>query len=449
MAELYKKGKKNDELGKKNPVLVASCPSSSVDFSEDFTKSTKFVWQDAAVNNPKKLENLCHPLDVKYSLVAQRFAFTAGAMPVVLINAEEKMLQECAQQLAAEQQPELRFYDSPEDIEIHGNEALALTLPIDALEKHPHVIEAEDHYRLLSKRDLAVSPLPTPYTKVLDIDVKPYDDAKTGFQKQTEYVAYAVQSHTPPFVVKFQQSLSGEGTFLVPDVKARDELVQHFTKDKVLKTLFAQVNEGNKHLLPASVILSEYVMGDSVQMHGLSFFVGRDGSVRFLCSGEQDMDESNHWAGAMMIYDNQEKLEKLLTPTMNEVGKYLYENGYFGPVGADILHDKEKDRFVVVDLNVRCSGSLILGALRRPFEEKGYKEAYLLTSIKFPCSKAELMEKFRMEFEEGRIVVVGWLERKDKDGDWGSLAVAGEDHETVTKLVGRLENLGIDGDAED
>lgn len=153
--------------------------------------------------------------------------------------------------------------------------------PQDFLDKHATFMDQEAHYRLLSKRELAVSGLPTPTTVVIDCELSPAevaDDAKVA--AETERFLQAVRSRPFPFVVKFPLAVAGQGVFVVRDAAqlAAAEKIGRFAEE--IPRMIRSLREDNAALKPASLLLQDVIEGGTT--HNMSFFVTQTGRAIFL-----------------------------------------------------------------------------------------------------------------------------------------------------------------------
>ena len=116
--------------------------------------------------------------------------------------------------------------------------------------------------------------------------------------------------------------------------------------------------------------------------------------------------------------------------------------GYWGPAGADIMTDAN-GRQLVIDLNVRVSGSHPLGALRGLFMRLGLNVAILAHWMP-RLTKDEFEEEFREELLRfGSIVVNGWFHQRDGKTSMAAVTLAAEDKEKLNELVERFNKFTI------
>lgn len=107
-----------------------------------------------------------------------------------------------------------------------------------------------------------------------------------------------------------------------------------------------------------------------------------------------------------MSYPQQAELEKELGGLIDQFAEFLHGKGYYEPAGVDVLVDRT-GRHLVVDLNVRVTGSYSMGCLRGHFQGRGLNEA-LLYSFSARCSQTEFRRHFQEAFEDGTFVLISW-----------------------------------------
>ena len=216
---------------------------------------------------------------------------------------------------------------------------------------------------------------------------------------------------------------------------------------EILPKLLSQVTSSNAHLKPATLILSEMIT-DPVGDWGLTFFVTRAGECIFLAVTQQVVDSTKAWIGSTVSYPAQDSLKQKFTPIMQEIGTWLHQYGYYGPCGADILEAAPKDHdnngsttLYIVDLNVRTSGSLVLGLMRGHFSERrGLHEASSF-SINVKMARESFIKNFEGQFQEGKIVIVSWFEDIDSGVSYGNVVIGAQDKQGLEKEVVRVKEL--------
>jgi hypothetical protein len=490
LTELYKRARPDDAVTRLG--WVSCGVTSGVDLTPDFPRNTKFIYQDQAFITASRRElrngngKLQWSLAKKYlSHISQRDAFVSGNAPVVLFHLGQTPEQHAHDRRQAEatlsvldpsQRPELIFCPGPAKIPMkeHGIERLQYKVVLDGLERYPLTHNLETHWFLNSKVELARSGLPTPRADIIETDGYPPDPSSccsvcaqaardtahlptipaecTGprgqwLAAQTDRILSAVRDRPIPFVFKTQQAFGGAGTWLVTSEDQKKDLLSSLSgsnsqekeeEEGLLRRLLSLLTPANTHLHPAAVLLTDLVP-DPVGDHGLTFIVTASGSAEFLAAAEQIItdDGSSAWVGSTIHYNRQSSLRERFAPLMTRIAKWVAKQGYVGPVGADVLESREGG-FFIVDLNVRVSGSVSLPLLRSHFVGRGLECASSF-SIVLRGTRDEFINKWRRQFEEGRMVILSWYEDPTgNDGGGESIAdvvVGGEDEGRLKEVV--------------
>lgn len=249
-----------------------------------------------------------------------------------------------------------------------------------------------------------------------------------------------LSSQQLPFVLKFQQSFGGGGIFIItsPDELSELELT---LSTLILPKLLSRINASNAHLKPATLVVSEMIR-DPIGNWGLTFFLTRAGKCIFLAVSQQILDSGKSWVGSTISYIAQENLKQKFTPIMQEIGSWLHGYGYFGPCGADILETAgsadgccSSNTLKIVDLNVRISGSLLLGLLKGHFSGRRQLHEATTFSITVRMSRTSFIRTFDDSIEQGRMIITSWYEDLDSGLSYGSLVVGARDRQTLERDV--------------
>ncbi|KAK4124806.1 hypothetical protein N657DRAFT_643563 [Parathielavia appendiculata] len=244
--------------------------TSGVDFTPDFPRNVKFVYEDQTfVSTPsRKLSHgngrLQHALAKKHlSLIPQRDAFISGATPVIFFNLgrspkqvehDRREAEATISVLDPSQRPELVFCPGPSKIPMkeHGIDKLEYKVVFDGLEAYPLTHDLETHWLLNSKAGLARSGLPTPQSQIIETEGYPpavdsccsvCRDAATDasrlpsipptctgprgewLSRETNRILSAVRARPVPFVFKTQQAFGGAGTWLITSDDKKAQLL--------------------------------------------------------------------------------------------------------------------------------------------------------------------------------------------------------------------------------
>ena len=234
-----------------------------------------------------------------------------------------------------------------------------------------------------------------------------------------------------PFVLKLTQSLGSVGTNIVQNEDERSELIDYITDYQ--RTWLKCLTKENAHIHPMTLVLSKFIKGETV---ALNFFIRRDGSPVLLGACQQLSTRGGEGGqqATTITYSDQAKLEKKYADILKDIGKVLHAEGYYGPAGADIMQDPDSGSLFVIDLNVRCATSYILGLLRTYFEERRLGMALIYECTILTVSREDLEAKFKQAFAEGRIVILGCTKMGQKDMWAYPMVISGEDLEAINKL---------------
>ena len=219
---------------------------------------------------------------------------------------------------------------------------------------------------------------------------------------------------------------------------------------QILPKLLSQVNSSNAHLKPATLIVSEMIT-DLVGDWGLTFFVTRGGGCVFLAVTEQIVDSTKAWIGSTISYNAQDSLKQKFTPIMHEIGNWLHQHDYYGPCGADILeaapkgeNDDTSTTLNIVDLNVRTSGSLVLGLMKGHFLERRDLHEASSFSISMKMARDPFIRNFEDQFQKGQMIIVSWYEDSNSGVSFGNIVVGAKDKQALEKEVAKVKELGLE-----
>lgn len=435
------------EGGDEDITLVYVIPA-DVQTAAGIPLSKKFIYQPSVyptINSDSMAR--------EYSqLIPQAFAFTAGKMPLVIfdpnqdaeefhvMNSESRRPHQADayqvfDQLTPLQRPELTFVEKPLDIKFGQDSRVAVIYPMDCLLLLPLLVEPEAHYEAHSKRGLALSGLPTADSEIVDTVLGPAeipDHEIVDFEVQR--MMSRIRARQPPFVIKMSQSTAGRGTFVVRTKADRTDAIR--TLERETMRMLNQINSLNAHIRPCSLILQSLIPGEAV---ALSLFITKSGRPIFNACCSQLFDDSGRWDGCFCDYRNEETLRAQYADTAAKVGAHMHKMGYWGPMGADIMTDAD-GRQLVIDLNVRVTGSHSLGALRGHFARLGLNVATTLACLRLRLTRDEFQEEFREELlHVGSILVNAWVHMKDGKTGITRVTLAAENKKKLDELVERLK----------
>ena len=223
--------------------------------------------------------------------------------------------------------------------------------------------------------------------------------------------------------------------------------LQDALSSRILPKLLSQVNSFNAHLKPATLILSD-MNTNPIGNYGLTFFVTKSGECVFLALTQQVVNSTKAWIGSIISYTEQESFKRRFTAIMKDIGAWLSSHGYYGPCGADILESAPSaddssglPEMNIVDLNVRTSGSLVLGLMSKHFsEQRGLHKASLF-SINAKVSRDTFISKFERRFREGHMVIVSWYEDPTSGVSYGNVVIGAPDRKSLEVEVAKVKKI--------
>ena len=318
------------QAGDPRTILVPCYWCSDADYNEFIPRTSKYLYQGTP---PPKTEKEKRELVIQcLSLECQRFGFSAGPMEIVLFDIGGFTSRLDAIKtfniLPVEQRSKVMFASGLVDLMSKRPKAqFAVVVPHETFASHKQIVDPDTLYKLLSKRYLALSGLPTPETSILDLD----DSLDSVEHKLSKAVSW-IQTFNLPRVFKTQQGMSSVGTFLVRTEYERESLIDALSEHS-LRTTLESVDAANAYLCPSSII-SQEMIAQAQECFATSFFVRRNGDGIFLGACRQTMDtESNAWLGATIMYLDQDRLRRRLWPAVSQIARYLHTEGYYGPAG--------------------------------------------------------------------------------------------------------------------
>ena len=149
------------------------------------------------------------------------------------------------------------------------------------------------------------------------------------------------------------------------------------------------------------------------------------------------MDAEGNWGGGFVDYREQDALHEECRETAALLAVYMHNLGYWRPMGANIMTDGE-GRQVVIDMNVRVTGSHPLGALRGHFERRGLNVAVLFFPLMLKLTWEEFERKSKEELHFGSLVVNAWVHMQDEKTSMTTVTLAAEDKEKLNEFVERV-----------
>ena len=440
LRDLYSSDGGSDE----DVTLIHGMPDAKVQLTSSIPLSAKFSYQSplSKVEYKDKLSILM------LNVVPQVFGSIAGKMPVIMFKIDESSsatngapyppsptYQMDAFQTFAQmsQVPDLSFVSGPQDIEIHPGAKIAVAHPMDCLLHLPHTVDPETHFGLLSKTNLAFCSLPSPTSQVINTELQASQLKDMHLlDAEVDNMLESVLERTLPFVIKLPLAVLGQGVFILRAESDRQAAVKVLRSE--LRTMLQQLNDLNGHMRPSSLVIQEFIPGESVS---ISLFITRKGRVVFTSCCKQITDSDGNWGGAFISYREQDRLQQAYAGTIETLAKFMHEKEFYGPMGADIMTDRQ-GRQLIIDLNMRVTGSHPLGFLKTHFSERGLHEAVVLFPLMLKCDREVFERAFERDFGDGSLVVNGWCHSQGREFSITSVTLAAPDSERLGRFIDRV-----------
>ncbi|KAI0424121.1 hypothetical protein F5Y09DRAFT_325322 [Xylaria sp. FL1042] len=490
---------------------------SAIQLTSKILRNVKYTVQDSAFNDPAAREDGAfeistearRELAISYvALVGQRDGFLSGDTLVIMFDSEvagtpdfhdEMEAKKTMAVLSENQRPRLLFCsgyeDIPAKIKDENIDLMAYKLAPDALQGYAQalVVPLDTAWYLNSKEALVTSGLPAPRCDIIEVDEPSCFDADhccdvcrrskssgdflipvdcTGprgrwYSEQSTKIYGELSGRALPFVVKNQQSYGGAGTYLIYTDKDRAKLLQDLHDGGVLRRTLSSVTKDNKHLRPASIILSELIE-NPIGTWGLSFFVTEDADEpMFLAVTELMLVQRRFYIGSSVQYNRQAELKSKFTVLVKDMSRWLRSFGYIGPVGVDVLETASTSSYLgersqetqnsnadrvadgdgcsrsslhILDINARTSGQLCLPLLRTHFTSRGF-ECAASFFVRTSKTRKEFIDMFQEGFGKGKTCILSWYDDPVSNVSFGNVVVGAEDINALGGEVQRIRNI--------
>jgi len=157
------------------------------------------------------------------------------------------------------------------------------------------------------------------------------------------------------------------------------------------------------------VQVSEYVSSKHPH-YAVNFFIGMPRSERnrenptFLCATEQTFNHAGIWEGGIIDFGAQDEIKKMVMDAVLATARSMPED-YVGWVGIDVIIDEKSDRPLVVDLNARITGGLVICLLSSHFMEVRGLRFARMESFNYNGASGDIYELLQPMIEQGSVVV--------------------------------------------
>lgn len=433
------------QSGDEGEITLVYCPPmSQVQLVQGMPLSSKYAYQDRL---PAPAKGSTQAARVFTQVLPQSHAMIAGKMDLVMLDLDvpgngptgQQAPTDAAQvfgQITESQRPTVRFIKDIADLQIPAGAKIGVFRPADCLDHLDPVVPFAAHFKAHSKRELALSNVPTAPSVVVDASIQP-DQAQDPALRASEVARMLalVGNKAIPFVVKLPQAHGGLGTFMVRSEEDRAETLTVLRGE--VDMMLSMLQDANTHFHPASLVVQDMVPGFVM---AVCMFVPKTGSPLITSVSDQQTDDGGHWTRTHIDYSQQARLHTEYRPIVDAIGAYMHQLGYHGPLGADIMTGLD-GQHLVIDLNARVSGSHPLGFLKKHLNtSRGFNDAAVVGPM-LSVTIDELKSRFSTELNEGRIVLLGWSNGKGGESSGAIMVVAGEDMEALRELERRVMAL--------
>lgn len=355
------------DIGDQRHALILNYPATAKWAA--YPNTQKYFLQDGSSESTKaSFDKICQKEPWK------NLAVLGGTLPGVVISPPQNLLMQYWREHFDFDDRRLEMLDCStylDDLnQIDRIDRLIPLFPFDHLRPEKHAVNADTHYRLLSKATLAELGVPCPIYQTYSLD-----------QVTLEQIQLPPQF---PYLIKTSHGLSGEGTYIIrrpSDLNYCLEELKKYLKINLLKT----------------IIVSDFVKHE-VNNYCVQFYISRTGNIALIGVTQQLVSAEGNYLGGLIDYTND--LSKFFD-MIGAVGQYAHQQGYFGVIGFDVLEDRD-GRLYAIDANFRINGSTPLCLQRHPL-------------LKLNKTIAKYASNYRMEGTLDLILTIlkPQLERKD------------------------------------
>ncbi|KAL8764120.1 MAG: hypothetical protein Q9184_000262 [Pyrenodesmia sp. 2 TL-2023] len=342
--------------------------------------------------------------------------------------------------LQESQRPRLNFVEDSQMVAAIDKKKAVIT-PMDFLDGHGALVDQDAHWDLLSKRTLALSGLPSPPTEVIDSILRAHQTRDQAvLAKETDRMLERITFRPLPFVVKLPMGLGGHAVFMVKKEEQRQSCLAILRAE--LPSMFQSLTHENEAKTPVSLLVQDVVSGLS---DGVSIFITKAGRPVYISTSEQILNERDEWSGGFMDYRHQEARGEQYQELIQKVADYVYQRGYHGPMGIDVMTDT-KGQQLIVDMNIRQTGSYTLGLMKKHFfEQRNLPLGGLVCPIAVQGDRDHFEGKFAEEIQAGTLVIAAWC--GSPRGMLGysacGLLLGAQDREQMQGLMAKVATMAV------
>lgn len=222
-----------------------------------------------------------------------------------------------------------------------------------------------------------------------------------------------------PCIMKLSHGYAGLGNFFI---RNKDDLEKTHLKI-------------DAHWPDAPIVINQ-ILSNIVGDYGVQFYLNKKGAIIWLGFTEQIFDKSGRWSGGIFNADMQDELYEDFLKIAEPVAKYLFERGYFGVVGIDILRNKNND-FFLVDLNPRLTGSTPFLIASRLFISDGYTQGVYAASVELSGDLSDIIKRAE-EIKEARVLILSACQEPDASSTKCHISISANNYQMCTKTLFKM-----------
>ncbi|KAF3889924.1 MULTISPECIES: ATP-grasp domain-containing protein [Nostocales] len=291
---------------------------------------------------------------------------------------------------------------------------LIALFPFDRLKPEKHAVDPDTHYRLLNKVTLADLGVQCPKYESYNLHNFNLDDIKLPEKF--------------PYLIKTSHGLSGEGTYII---RSTSDL--NYCFDELRKYLDIKLLD--------TIIVSEFVK-NVVENYCVQFYLNKTGEIVLVGTTGQLVTPDGNYLGGLIHYraTDMSKFYEMIAA----IGKYAYEQGYFGMIGFDVLEDKDGQLYAI-DANFRINGSTPLCLQRQTLLGLGKEVAKYSSNYRMSGTLDFILTTLKSELDRKDFIILSALEKVKYGNIYTEIygIVSGESIEEMQYIEKKLQSKGL------
>jgi hypothetical protein len=291
---------------------------------------------------------------------------------------------------------------------------LITLFPFDRLKPEKHAIDPDTHYRLLNKVTLAHLGVQCPKYESYNLHATRIEDIKLPEQF--------------PYLIKTSHGLSGEGTYIIRSTSDLNYCFEELRKYLDIKLL-------------DTIIVSEFVK-NVVENYCVQFYLRKTGEIVLVGTTKQLVTSEGNYLGGLINY--RETNTSKFYGAIAAIGKYAWEQGYFGMIGFDVLEDKDGQLYTI-DANFRINGSTPLCLQRQTLLGLGKEVAKYYSDYRMSGTLDSILVTLKAELNRKDFIILSALEKVKYGNIYTEISgiVSGESFEEMQYVEKKLQSKGL------